>query len=220
MSAINSALQATSISISLLAAGGIATLSLFDVPILRAQPASRSLPSVRWLFSRGSHIFPTAAIISAAGFSVLAYRSLPGSLASRTVLQLLRDTRVRGYLAAAALNIAIAPWTSLVMIPNNFELIKMNNELGGHRSIASSQAAEKEKGGIRQRSARDSVDGKGEGIDEFKDVSDPQGQTLRNSSDAEGEQVKVMLTKFGTQNYVRAALTLAGGVVGLLTALG
>ncbi|KAK7721212.1 hypothetical protein SLS64_001508 [Diaporthe eres] len=200
--------------------GGIATLSLFDVPILRAQPASRSLPSVRWLFSRGSHIFPTAAIISAAGFSILAYRSLPGSLASRTVLQLLRGTRVRGYLAAAALNIAIAPWTSLVMIPNNFELIKMNNELGGHRSIASSQAAEKEKSGIRQRSARDSVDGKGEGIDEFKDVSDPQGQTLRNSSDTEDEQVKAMLTKFGSQNYVRAALTLAGGVVGLLTALG
>lgn len=220
MSTINSALQATSISISLLAAGGIATLSIFDVPILRAQPASRSLPSVRWLFSRGSHIFPTAAIISAAGFSILAYRSLPGSLASRTVLQLLRDTRSRGYLAAAALNIAIAPWTSLVMIPNNFDLIKMNNELGGYRSIASSQAAEKERGGLRERSARDSVEGKGEGIDEFKDVSDPQGQTPRNSSDAEDEQVKTMLTKFGSQNYVRAALMLAGGVVGLLTALG
>lgn len=220
MSTINNALQATSISISLLAAGGIATLSLFDVPILRAQPASRSLPSVRWLFSRGSHIFPTAAIISAAGFSVLAYRSLPGSLVSLTVLQLLRDTRVRGYLAAAALNIAIAPWTSLVMIPNNFELIKMNNELGGHRSIASSQAAEKEKGGLRQRSARDSVDGKGEGIGQFKDVSDPQEQTRRNSSGAEDEKVKAMLTKFGSQNYVRAALALAGGVVGLVTALG
>lgn len=220
MSTINNALQATSISISLLAAGGIATLSLFDVPILRAQPASRSLPSIRWLFSRGSHIFPTAAIISAAGFSILAYRSLPGSLASRTVLQLLRDTRVRGYLAAAALNIAIAPWTSLVMIPNNFELIKMNNELGGHRSIASSQAAEKEDSGLRQRSARDSVDGKGEGVGQFTDVSDPQEQTRRNSSDSEDEQVKAMLTKFGSQNYVRAALALAGGVVGLLTALG
>lgn len=220
MSTINNALQVTSISISLLAAGGIATLSLFDVPILRAQPASRSLPTVRWLFSRGSHIFPSAAIISAAGFSVLAYRSLPASLASRTVLQLLRDTRVRGYLAAAALNIAIAPWTSLVMIPNNFGLIKMNNELGGHRSTASAQAAEKEKGDIGQRSARDSVDGKGEGVDELKDVSDPQEQTLSKSSNAEDEKARAMLTKFGSQNYVRAALTLAGGIVGLLTALG
>lgn len=220
MTTINSALQATSISISLLAAGGIATLSLFDVPILRAQPASRSLPSIRWLFSRGSHIFPTAAIVSAAGFAVLAYRSIPGSQASRTVLQLLRYTGVRGYLAAAALNIAIAPWTTLVMIPNNFELIKMNNELGGHRSIESSQAAETKKDNFRQRSARDSVEGKGEGVDEFKDVSDPQEHTFRNSSDAEDEKVKVMLTKFGSQNYVRAALTLAGGVVGLLTALG
>lgn len=220
MSTINSVLQVTSISISLLAAGGIATLSLFDVPILRAQPASRSLPSVRWLFSRGSHIFPTAAIISAAGFSVLAYRALPGSLASRTVSQLLRDTRVRGYFAAAALNIAIAPWTSLVMIPNNFELIEMNNHLGGHRSIASAQAAKMEKGDLRQRSARDSVDGKGEGVDQWKDVSDPQEQTLSKSSDAEDEQVKRMLTNFGYQNNVRATLTLASGVVGLLTALG
>lgn len=220
MATINSALQATSISVSLLAAGGIATLSLFDVPILRAQPASRSLPSVRWLFSRGSHIFPTAAIVSAAGFVVLAYRSMPGSLASRTVLHLLRDTKVRGYLAAATLNIAIAPWTTLVMIPNNFELIKMNNEMGGHRSIKSSQAAEKEKVNLRQRSARDSVEGKGERIDELKDISDPQEQTLRDSSDTEDEQIKAMLTKFGSQNYVRAALTLAGGVVGLLTALG
>lgn len=219
MSTLNSALQVTSISISLVAAGGIATLSLFDVPILRAQPASRSLPSIRWLFSRGSHVFPTAAIISAAGFCTLALRSLPASLATRTVLQLLRDTKVRGYLAAAGLNITIAPWTSLVMIPNNFELIRMNNELGGHRSIASSQAAQKETDGVRQRSARDSVDGKGEGVDQFKDTSDPQEQTTQTSSDSEDEKVRAMLTKFGSQNFVRAALMLAGGVVGLLTAL-
>lgn len=219
MSTLNSAIQVTSISISLVAAGGIVTLSLFDVPILRAQPASRSLPSIRWLFSRGSHVFPTAAIISAAGFSTLAFRSLPASLTSRTVLQLLRDTKVGGYFAAAVLNITIAPWTSLVMIPNNFELIRMNNELGGYRSIASSQEARKEKDGLRQRSARDSVDGKGEGVDQFKDTSDPQEQTARTSSDSENEKVRAMLTKFGSQNFVRAALTLAGGIVGLLTAL-
>ncbi|KAJ0114629.1 hypothetical protein J7T55_004873 [Diaporthe amygdali] len=219
MSILNSVLQATSISISLLAAGGIATLSLFDVPILRAQPASRSLPSIRWLFSRGSHIFPTAAFVSATGFGILAYRSLPGSLASRTVLQLLRDARVRGYLAAATLNIAIAPWTS-VMIPNNFELIQMNNNLGGHRSLASSQAAQEEKGNPKQRSARDSVEGKGEVVAEFQDVSDPQEKTTRESSDSEDEQVRVMLTKFGFQNSVRALLMLSGGVIGLVTALG
>lgn len=218
MSTLNSVLQVTSISISLLASGGIATLSLFDVPILRAQPASRSLPSTRWLFSRGSHAFPTAAIISAAGFSVLAYRSLPASLVSRTLLQLLRTTKLGGYLAAASLNIAIAPWTSLVMIPNNFELIRMNNELGGHRSIASSQAVQNEKG-LRRRSAEASVDGKGEGIDQFKDTSDPQEQTMKQSSGSEDEKVRAMLTKFGSQNFVRAALTLAGGIVGLLTAL-
>ncbi|KAK2614173.1 hypothetical protein N8I77_001022 [Diaporthe amygdali] len=218
MPILNSVLQATSISISLLAAGGIATLSLFEVPILRAQPASRSLPSIRWLFSRGSHIFPTAAFVSATGFGILAYRSLPGSLASRTVLQLLRDARVRGYLAAATLNIAIAPWTS-VMIPNNFELIQMNNNLGGHRSLASSQAAQKENVDPKQQSARDSVEGEGEGVAEFQDVSDPQEKTARESSDSEDEQVKVKLTKFGFQNSVRALLMLSGGVVGLVTAL-
>ncbi|KAI3391008.1 hypothetical protein diail_8129 [Diaporthe ilicicola] len=219
MSAINRALQVTSVSVSLLAAGGIATLSLFDVPILRAQPASRSLPSIRWLFSRGSHIFPTAAFISATGFGILAFRSLPGSLASRTVLQLLRDTKVRGYLAAAVLNLAIAPWTSVVMIPNNFELIKMNNDLGGHRSIAGSHAAEKEKNGLGQRSARDSVDGKGEGVGQFEDISDPQAETPLESSEAADRQVKAGLTEFGSQNFVRAVLMLAGGVTGLLTAL-
>lgn len=219
MSIPNTVLQATSISISLLAAGGIATLSLFDVPMLRAQPASRSLPSIRWLFSRGSHIFPTAAFVSATGFGILAYRSLPGSLASRTVLQLLRHGKVGGYLAAATLSIAIAPWTS-VMIPNNFELIQMNNNLGGHRSLASSQAAQKENVDPKQRSARDSVEGKGEGVAEFQDVSDPQEKTTRESSDSEDEQVRVMLTIFGFQNSVRALLMLSGGVIGLVTALG
>ncbi|KAH8765349.1 hypothetical protein F5883DRAFT_522658 [Diaporthe sp. PMI_573] len=143
----------------------------------------------------------TTAIISAAGFSTLACRSLPVFLASRTVLQLLRDTKVRGYLVAAALNIAIAPWTSLVMIPNNFELTRVNNELGGHRSIAGFQAARESKDSLRQRGARDSVDGKGEGVDQFKDTSDPQPQTTRSPSGLEDEKVKAMLTKFGAQNF-------------------
>ena len=79
------------ISTSLIAAGGIAALSLFDIPELRAQPASRSLPSTRWLFSRGSHIFPTAAYICTGSFGYLAY------IARYTPL-------VRGYMAAAIHN--------------------------------------------------------------------------------------------------------------------
>lgn len=126
---------------------------------------------------------------------------------------------MRRYLAAAVLNIAIAPWTNLIMIPNNFELIRMNNELGGQRSIASSQAAQKEKVDLRQRSAQDSVDGKGEGVGQFKDTSDPQEQTTQSSSNSEDAKVKAMLTKFGSQNFVGAGLPLAGGVAGLLTAL-
>lgn len=59
---MNQAIQITSITTSLLAAGGIAALSLFDIPLLASQPADRALPLVRWLFSRGSHIFPQAAV--------------------------------------------------------------------------------------------------------------------------------------------------------------
>ncbi|ORY07934.1 hypothetical protein BCR34DRAFT_16188 [Clohesyomyces aquaticus] len=54
------ALQIIGVSTALMASGGIACLSLFDIPLLSSQPASRSLPQIRWLFSRGSHIFPAA----------------------------------------------------------------------------------------------------------------------------------------------------------------
>ncbi|KAK8135577.1 hypothetical protein PG984_003517 [Apiospora sp. TS-2023a] len=76
-SATVTALQAVSITSSLMVAGGIATMSLFDIPILQAQPASRSLPSIRWLFSRGSHIMPTAAFAAGTGFVSLALIALP-----------------------------------------------------------------------------------------------------------------------------------------------
>lgn len=55
-------IQTLSISVSLYAGGGIAALSLFDVPELQSQPADRSLPMIRFLFSRGGHIFPQAAV--------------------------------------------------------------------------------------------------------------------------------------------------------------
>ncbi|KAK0270642.1 hypothetical protein LTR35_010850 [Friedmanniomyces endolithicus] len=71
------AAQLLSISIALLASGGIASLSLFNVPLLQSQPASRSLPQTRWLFSRGSHTFPQAAFLSSAGFAYLAWTAVP-----------------------------------------------------------------------------------------------------------------------------------------------
>lgn len=55
-------IQTLSISVSLYAGGGIAALSIFDVPELQSQPADRSLPMTRWLYSRGGHIFPQAAV--------------------------------------------------------------------------------------------------------------------------------------------------------------
>lgn len=62
MATLTQAVQVSSIATSLIAAGGIASLSLFDVPELASQPADRALPQIRWLFSRGSHIFPQAAV--------------------------------------------------------------------------------------------------------------------------------------------------------------
>ena len=65
--------QVTGITVSLAAGGAMAGLSILDVPQYQAQPTPRSLPSLRWMFSRGSHIFPPAAVISSLSFSFLAY---------------------------------------------------------------------------------------------------------------------------------------------------
>jgi hypothetical protein len=62
MTSLQTIIQTATISAALLGAGGIATLSVFDLPIIRSQPADRALPSLRWLFSRGSHVFPTAIV--------------------------------------------------------------------------------------------------------------------------------------------------------------
>jgi hypothetical protein len=109
---------------SLIGSGGILALTFFDIPILASQPASRSLPSTRWLFSRGSHVFPTAAIISSTGFASLAYASIPNEVRLFEILRTSSDARfkVMGYLAASLLSISIAPVTSF-MIPTNFRLI-------------------------------------------------------------------------------------------------
>lgn len=206
------AAQLLSISTALIAAGGIASLSLFDIPELQSQPASRSLPSIRWLFSRGSHIFPTAAAVSSAGFAYLVYAAQPA--ASMPLTQLLRHGRVPGYMMAALLTISIGPFTSL-MIPTNFRLIKMNEERGGARS---QRSARERQTGASDQSAEDSVAGKGQ-APQFTDLSEPQSKTDEDSTKAEDEEVRELLAKFERMNAVRAVCMAAGGVVGLATAL-
>ncbi|TGO41633.1 hypothetical protein BHYA_0018g00030 [Botrytis hyacinthi] len=206
--------QTLSISSSLLASGGIATLSLFNVPELRSQPASRALPSIRWLFSRGSHLFPETAALSSAGFIYSAYESLaPG----HNVLQLLKvlsnSRTINGYLAAAVLSISIGPFTSFVMLPTNFALIRMNVEMGGARSEKSKVEGSSSEG----RRARDSVNGDGEAA-EFTDLSGPQEKTQKESS-ADDEKMRSLLDKFSALNWVRAGLVGGGGILGLWIAL-
>ncbi|EME47342.1 hypothetical protein DOTSEDRAFT_69315 [Dothistroma septosporum NZE10] len=219
MAVVTQAIQTLSVSISLLAAGGIAGLSLFDVPELQSQPAARALPQIRWLFSRGSHIFPQAAIASALGFAYLAYDALPSNL--RSLSQLLKTTnglKVNGFLAAALLAFSIGPYTQRIMLGNNFALIKKNEDLGGSRSVNS--AAEKQRQGVKagQYSAEDSVNSK-QPQNELRDLSGPMEKTEKDSSEFDDKEVKERLATFGQQNMVRAVLLGAGGIVGLFAAL-
>ena len=211
-------IQTASIATSLIAAGGIAALSLFDIPELQSQPASRSLPSIRWLFSRGSHIFPPASSLSAIGFAYLAYTALSPR---RGVLQLLKfgenNSKTNAYLLAAALSFSIAPWTALVMVPRvNFKLIEKNEQYGGARSEKS--AKETDITSTEGRSAEDSVDGKGD-VNQFTDLSDPASRTQKGTGKEENAKVMEMLGQFGRLNAVRALLIGAGGIVGLVAAL-
>ncbi|KAL9593654.1 MAG: hypothetical protein Q9219_007455 [cf. Caloplaca sp. 3 TL-2023] len=224
-------LQTFSIAASLLAAGGTASFTIFIVPSLLALPASRSLPQIRWLFSRGSHIFPTAAALSSAGFVSLAFLALPdpqrnSSLPQRLLGGLLETGVVQGYTAAAVLCAGIGPFTAL-MVPTNFELIRMNEDKGGTRSERS--AAEKKDGGGEKKKKQQSGDNNkdkalssvgGEGqASEWKDLSGPQGKVEGEVTGEDDEKVKKLLETFGTMNMVRAVLLGGGGIVGLLTAL-
>ncbi|KAF4337163.1 hypothetical protein FBEOM_9013 [Fusarium beomiforme] len=193
-----------------MASGGIATLTFFDVPELQSQPASRSLPSIRWLFSRGSHVFPSASLLSAIGF---VYSASSSNLSNSPLYFITTNTsKTNTLLVAAALAFSIAPFTQL-MIPTNFALIKENNKLGGARS----EKAAKD-GALSDRSAWESVKGTGEGF-EFTDLSGPQEQTQRESSKEEDEKVRELLERFRWLNLVRAVLIGAGGVVGLYAAV-
>lgn len=191
-------------------------MSLFDVPQAQAQPVSRALPAIRWLFSRGSHIFPTTSCLITAGFAYLAINALPQG---RTATQLLRlgsnGIQVNGYLTAAFLNFAIAPFTMFFMVPNNFAIIEFNEKKGGARSQRSAKQGQYMAG---ERNADDSISGKGE-PNQFTDLSGPQSKTGFESTAEEDERVRAMISKFGYQNAVRAILGGVGGVVGLITAL-
>nr|POF07648.1 hypothetical protein CFP56_70550 [Quercus suber] len=219
MASLTTAVQAFSITISLMTAGSVATLSIFDLQELKSQPAERSLPMLRWLFSRGSHIYPPAAFLSSAGFAYLAYDAIPSHLRSITrVLQATNSLKFNGYLAASILAFSMAPVTQYVMLRNNFELIEKNEEKGGARSAKSAQVMHKQGSGIGLRSAEESVESKGD-INEFKDLSGPQSETAKSFTEAERKEVQEKLTKFSRQNLLRAMVIGAGGMVGLLNAL-
>ncbi|OAA76799.1 hypothetical protein LEL_06483 [Akanthomyces lecanii RCEF 1005] len=215
---LNSIVQVTAVALPLFASGGIATLSAFDVPLLQAQPASRSLPSIRWLFSRGSHIFPTAAFVSGASLLQCAYRALPPahrftSLNSFTKM----GPKTNLLLAAAGLALSIGPFTQIFMIPLNFSMIKKNEELGGFRSEKAMLEAKNGKTTPTpgSRSASDSVAGKGEG-DEFTDLTGPHASTARDSTPEEDREMRDRLGQFARLNSVRAVLIGAGGLLGLV----
>jgi hypothetical protein len=157
--------------------------------------------------------------VSCLTFLYLAYDALPANV--RSLTQIFKTTngfRVNGYILAAILSISIAPWTTYVMVPNNFALIKKNADKGGARSAKA--AEELKRSGLQpgERSALDSVNSIGEG-DQWSDLSGPQEKTELDSTKEEDEEVREMLGKFGRQNAVRAVLLGAGGVVGLLAAL-
>lgn len=93
----------------------------------------------------------------------------------------------------------------------------MNKDLGG----ASSQNKAKEGQAHADNSSSDGpadTDGAYE-ASEFKDLSLPQVRTEKTSTAEEDKKASELLDKFGKLNLVRAALMLAGGVVGLVTAL-
>jgi hypothetical protein len=211
-------LQMLSITSALLSAGSIATLSLFDIPIIKSQPASRSLPMLRWLFSRGSHIYPTQCVLTSSGFASLAYTCLP---ATATTLPIILSHAIKGktgmYLAAALLTLSIGPWTTLVMLPTNFELIQRNEDLGGTRSQKSAEY--RERTGQGKRNIEESTGGEGD-VSQWTDLSGPQEKTARESSEKDDREVRQLMDKFAVLNCVRAVLMGVGGVVGLVAALG
>jgi len=157
-------------------------------------------------------------MLSSAGFAYLSYTALPAS-ASRTFSTILSHAAkgIPGlYLAASVLCFSTAIFTHVALIPTNFTLIKKNEDLGGSHSAQS--AAYRGKVGAKPRTADESVNGK-QDVSQWTDLSDPQQQTQRESTEHEDEEVRGLLSKFEKLNYVRAGLMGAGGIVGLVAAL-
>lgn len=120
------------------------------------------------------------------------------------------------FLAASVLSISAAIFTSVVMIPTNFELIRRNEKLGGSHSAQSAEY--RQSVGAEPRSAEESVNGKDD-ISQWSDLSDPQEKTRIDSTKEQDEEARGLLTKFQRLNCVRAALLGAGGIVGLIATL-
>jgi len=134
------------------------------------------------------------------------------------VLRVMNSNRkVNGYLAAAALSLSIGPFTSLAMIPINFQLIKMNQDHGGARSEKSAQK-KSDRNSYGENNPIDSVNGKNEAA-EFRDISGPQTQVDGRTTAEDDQKVRELLSRFSALNFARAVLIGGGGIVGLITAL-
>ncbi|GAB7346948.1 hypothetical protein MBLNU459_g2007t1 [Dothideomycetes sp. NU459] len=102
-----------------------------------------------------------------------------------------------------------------IMIPTNFSLIKMNEEKGGSRSAKSASENDAQPG---DRSAEDSVDGKGK-APQFTDLSGPQEQTDQSTYDEDDKEMRKLLDKFAVMNSARAVVIGVGGMIGLCMSL-
>lgn len=108
------------------------------------------------------------------------------------------------------------------MIPTNFKLIAINEQLGGTRSAKSAayreEKSERQMAGEWPRGAEESVNGEDD-VSQWFDFSPPQERTRKESNKKQDEEVRGLLEKFGKLNWVRAGLMGVGGLVGLVGAL-
>lgn len=143
------AAQTLGITTSLIASGGILTLSLFTAQNLKSQePRETTLQNLRFTFSRGSHIFPPLSAISAAAFSYLAYTASLAStqaplvrLASNSVPKVLNAMTKRDcYIAAAVACFSIMPFTVAYMVPKaNGRLLELMDKKEEGKGVQASE---------------------------------------------------------------------------------
>lgn len=127
--------QTLATTTTLLTAGTILSLSVFDSPLLAStarstksplpSPAS-TLPAIRFIFSRGSHLIPQSATVASSLYLYLWYSSPSGvSNASVTLLARLLGVQISqrtGYLIAAVLSASIMPMTGIMLPAANQRL--------------------------------------------------------------------------------------------------